>query len=59
MYVKGFPRYVQAIRINRPNSKFAQHILDTQHTHDTVEETTDILHIKKKEPPTKSMLLHA
>jgi hypothetical protein len=30
--------------------KFAQHILDTQHTYDTIEKTMDILHIEKKGP---------
>jgi hypothetical protein len=45
-----FREHIQAIRNNKPNSKFAQHILDTQHTYDTIEKTMDVLHIEKKGP---------
>jgi hypothetical protein len=33
-----------------PNSKYAQHILDTQHTYSNIHETMDILHFEKKGP---------
>lgn len=39
---------INAIRTNRPNSKFAQHILEAEHEYDTLGQTTEILHIKKK-----------
>jgi hypothetical protein len=45
-----FKEHIQAIRTNKPNSKFAQHILDTQHTYGTIDETMDILHFGKKGP---------
>jgi hypothetical protein len=35
---------------HKPISKFAQHVLDTQHTYDTIEKTMDILHIERKGP---------
>jgi hypothetical protein len=31
-------------------SRYAQHILDTQHTYDTIEDTLDILHSERKGP---------
>jgi hypothetical protein len=41
---------MQTLRAYKSNSKFAQHILDTQLAYDTVEELTDILHIEKRVP---------
>jgi hypothetical protein len=41
---------IQAIRTNKPNFKYAQHILDTQQTYSNIQETMDILHIEKKGP---------
>jgi hypothetical protein len=40
--------HIQAIRTNRQNSKFAQHILDTGYTYNSIDQTTEILHIEKK-----------
>jgi hypothetical protein len=36
------------IRNNTDNNMFAQHILDTIHTHGPIEDTSEILHIVKK-----------
>jgi hypothetical protein len=36
--------HIQAIKINKPNSKFAQHIPDT------IDKPMEILHIKRKGP---------
>jgi hypothetical protein len=42
-------KHIQAVRTNKQNSKFAQHILETQHTYGMIEETMDIvLHIENK-----------
>jgi hypothetical protein len=43
-----FNEHIQAIKTNKPNSKFAQHVIDTQHTYDIIEKTMDILHIEEK-----------
>jgi hypothetical protein len=40
-----YKEHTQAIRTNKPNSKYAQQILDTQHSYGTIEDTMDILHI--------------
>jgi hypothetical protein len=45
-----YKEHIQAIRANKPNSKYAQHILDTQNTYSNIQETMDILHIEKKGP---------
>jgi hypothetical protein len=45
-----YKEHIQAIRTNNPNSKYAQHILDTQHTYSNTQETMDILHFEKKGP---------
>jgi hypothetical protein len=37
-----FKEHSQAIETNKGNSKFAQHILDTEYTHDTIEKTLDV-----------------
>jgi hypothetical protein len=42
--------HIHVIRTNNPNSKYAQRILDTQHTYRNIHETMDILHFEKKEP---------
>jgi hypothetical protein len=44
-FTTRYKEHIQAIRSSRPNSKYAQHILDTQHTYGTMEDTMDILHI--------------
>jgi hypothetical protein len=46
--------HIKAIRSNRPNSKYSQHILDTQHTYGTIVDTIDILHFEKKGPLMKT-----
>jgi hypothetical protein len=43
-----FKEHIQDIRTNKSNSKFAQHILDTGHTYNTIDQTMKILHIEKK-----------
>jgi hypothetical protein len=43
-----FKEHIQAIRTHKQSSKFAQHVLDTQHTYGTMEETMDILQFGKK-----------
>jgi hypothetical protein len=43
-----YKEHIQAIRNNKPNSKYAQHILDTQHTYSTIENTMRTLQIQKK-----------
>jgi hypothetical protein len=40
--------HIQAIRTNKQTSKYAQHIPDTRHTYNTIKETLEVLHIKKK-----------
>jgi hypothetical protein len=45
-----YREHIQAIRTNRQTSKYAEHILDTGHAHNTIKETTEVLHIKKKGP---------
>jgi hypothetical protein len=39
-----------AIRTNKQNSKFAQHILETRHNYDTIDQIMKILHIEKIGP---------
>jgi hypothetical protein len=43
-----YREHIQATRRNIPTSKHARHILDTGHTYDTIEETMEVLQIKKK-----------
>jgi MinD-like ATPase involved in chromosome partitioning or flagellar assembly len=31
----SYKQHIQAIQYNRPNSKYSEHILDTQHTYST------------------------
>jgi hypothetical protein len=45
-----YKEHIQAIKTNKPNFKYAQHILDTQQTYSNIKETMDILHIEKKGP---------
>jgi hypothetical protein len=35
---------------NKQNSKFAQHILETEHTYNTMDQTLEVLHIEKEGP---------
>jgi hypothetical protein len=42
--------HIQAIRNNKPNSKYSQHILDTQRTYNTIEKTMKILQYEKEGP---------
>jgi hypothetical protein len=39
---------LKAIRTNRQNCKFAQHILETGHEYDTLDQSMEILHTEKK-----------
>jgi hypothetical protein len=43
-----FKEHIRDIRFNKDNSKFAQHILNTQHKYGPINKTMDILHIEKK-----------
>jgi hypothetical protein len=45
-----FKEHIQDIKYNKPKSKYAEHILDTQHSYNTIETTMDILQIQKKGP---------
>jgi hypothetical protein len=49
-FLTHFKEHIKAINPNKPNSKFAQNILDTKHTYDTISKTMDKLHIKKGPP---------
>jgi hypothetical protein len=51
----SYKEHIQAIRTNKSNSKYAQHILDTQHTYSNIQETRDILYIEKKGPLMKTL----
>jgi signal recognition particle GTPase len=41
--------HIEAIRTNRHNSKFAQHMLGTGHAYNLIDQTVEILHTEKKE----------
>lgn len=43
-----FKEHVQAIRTNKSNPRYTQHILETQNTYDTIDETMQILLSQKK-----------
>jgi hypothetical protein len=43
-----FKEHIQDIRTNRPNSKFAQHILNPGHAFNTTDQTMKVLHTGKK-----------
>jgi hypothetical protein len=43
-----YKEYTHAIRSNKTTSKYAQHILETGHTYDTLENTLNILQFEKK-----------
>jgi hypothetical protein len=44
-----YKEHLQAIRTNKHNSGFAQHILDTGHIYDSINQTMEVLHVEKKE----------
>jgi radical SAM protein with 4Fe4S-binding SPASM domain len=48
MFKVRYKEHIQAVRTNKQNSKFAQYILDTGHTHSTIDQTMKVLHIEKK-----------
>jgi hypothetical protein len=43
-----YKEYIHSIRTNNTNTKYAEHILDTQHTYGPITDTMDTLHIEKK-----------
>jgi hypothetical protein len=45
-----YREHLNAIRINKQNSKFAQHILETGHDYDTIDQSMKVLHTEKKGP---------
>jgi hypothetical protein len=50
-----YREHINAIRTNRQNSKFAQHILETEHNYDTMDQIMKILHIENKGPELKTL----
>jgi hypothetical protein len=43
-----YKEHIREIKTNGQRSKFAQHILDTTHNHDAIEQIMEILHIERK-----------
>jgi hypothetical protein len=43
-----YKEHMQAIRTNKQTSKYAQHILDSVHKYNTIQETMEVLHIEKR-----------
>jgi hypothetical protein len=43
----------EAIKVNKQNSKFAQHILDSQYNYNPIDQSMKILHKGKKGPKLK------
>jgi TPP-dependent indolepyruvate ferredoxin oxidoreductase alpha subunit len=43
-----YKEHINAIRFNKPHSKFALHILNTGHSYNTIEETLKVLHVEKR-----------
>jgi BarA-like signal transduction histidine kinase len=41
--------HIQAVRKNKQNSRYTQHILEAQHLYDTIDQTMEILHNQKKD----------
>jgi hypothetical protein len=44
----GYKEYMQAIRNDNSNSAFSNHILNTEHTYDTITDTMDVIRIGMK-----------
>jgi hypothetical protein len=45
-----FKEHIHAIRTNKTTSEYAQHILETGHSYDNIENTLNILHHENKGP---------
>jgi hypothetical protein len=43
-----YNEHIYAIKRNKPNSKYVEHILDNGQTYSTINKTLDVLHTKKK-----------
>jgi hypothetical protein len=43
-----YKEHIQAIKRDKQNSKYAQHILDMGHTYSTMDQILEILHKEKK-----------
>jgi hypothetical protein len=43
-----YKEHIHAIRSNNPNSKYAQHILETQHPYGPMSDIMEVLHLNKK-----------
>jgi hypothetical protein len=43
-----YREHINAVRTNKPNSKFVQHVLETGYVYDKMDQTMKILHIEKK-----------
>jgi hypothetical protein len=50
-----YKEHIQAIHTNKTTSRYAQHILDTGHAYNTIEDTLNILHFEKKGPLMNSL----
>jgi predicted DNA-binding protein with PD1-like motif len=48
MFKVRYKEHIHAIRSNKQNSKFAQHMLHTGQTYSTIDQTMEVLHIEKK-----------
>jgi hypothetical protein len=48
MFKDRYREHIQAIRTNKLTSRYAQHIFDTGHTYGTIEETMEIMQVKRK-----------
>jgi hypothetical protein len=50
-----YKEHINAIRTNKQNSKYEQHILETRHNYDTMDQIMKILHVEKKGPKLNSL----
>jgi hypothetical protein len=48
MYKFRFKEHIQDVRNNRHSAKFAQHIPETGHAYNTINQTMEVLHIESK-----------
>jgi hypothetical protein len=43
-----YKEHIQSVSSNNPNSKYSQHILDTQHTYGPITDIMEVLQFEKK-----------
>jgi hypothetical protein len=46
---KRYNEHIREIKTNGQKSKFARHVLDAAHSHNTIDQTMEVLHIERKE----------